>query len=110
MTRLTTSELPVTAAGQLAALRAMRKSAVIWLPEIVRLTSAIDESLLAAVKPLAALCTTPADSDTAPPVRLLGMSPTSSDASTVPPDGGKLPVAARIVVPVAGTVTWAPVA
>src|SRR2546428_13814821 len=46
--------------------------------------------------------------ETAPPVRLLGILPIRSDASTVPPDDERLPVAARSVVPVAGTATCAP--
>src|SRR3989442_5470750 len=110
MTRLTTCESLATAGPQLALLRAMRKSAVIWLPEIVRLTSACDDSASVAVNPSAALCRTPAEKDTAPPVRLLGILPIMNDSSTLPPDDEKLPVAARSVVPVAGTVTWAPVA
>src|SRR5437016_12799004 len=108
MTRLVSCELPVTAGPQLAALRAIRKSAVIWLPETVRLTSAIDVSACVASRPTIALCMTPAESDTTPAVALPGMSPTSSAASAPPPEMLSDPVAARIVVPGAGTVTSGP--
>src|SRR5207302_609644 len=103
MTRLVSCELPVTAGPQLAALRAIRKTAVIWLPETVRLTSAIDVSACVASRPTIALCMAPAESDTTPAVALPGMSPTSSAASAPPPEMLSDPVAARIVVLPAGT-------
>ena len=80
------------------------------LPDTVRVMSAIDASACVPVMPEAALCITPLDRETTPPVALPGMSPTSSDASTPPPEEGRLPLAARTVVPVAVTVTCAPVA
>src|SRR5439155_9660344 len=112
MTRFWSCELPATdgPGPQLAALRAIRKSAEIWLPEIVRFALAIEASTLVASRPTAELWSVPAASATAPPVRLLGMSPTRSAAPTPPPAAGRSPVAARMVVPVAGTVTCAPVA
>ena len=80
------------------------------MPETVRFRSADDDSLCVSVIPLMALCIVPADSATAPPVTVLGILATSSEASAVPPEASRLPVAARTVVPVAGTVTCAPVA
>src|SRR5438045_8484720 len=108
MTRLVISVLPVTAGAQAALLRAMRKSAVIWLPDTVRVMSAIDASAWVAVIPEAALCITPLDRETTPPVALPGMLPTRRDASTPPPQQERLPLAARTVVPVAVTHTCAP--
>ena len=78
--------------------------------ETVRVISPVDDSARLASRPTIALCMTPAESATTPPVALPGTSPTSSEASAVPPDIPIEPVAARIVVPVAGTVTCAPVA
>src|SRR2546426_9409028 len=105
MTRLVISEPPATAGAQAALLRAMRKSAVIWLPDTGRVMSAIDASAWGAVIPEAAPCSTPADRATTPPVALPGMSPTRSDEATPPPEGGRLPVAAPMGGPGAGTVT-----
>jgi len=50
-----------------------------------------------------------ADRETTPPVALPGMSPTSSDESTPPPEEGRLPLAARTGRPGRVTVTCAPV-
>ena len=48
------------------------------------------------------LCMTPALRPATPPVALLGISPTRSDASSPPPEIGTVPLAARTVVPVVG--------
>ena len=83
---------------------------VIWLPETVKVTLPVEASALVASSPTIALCITPALSATTPPVALPGMSPTRIHESAVPPEIDIVPVAARIVVPVAGTVAAAPVA
>ena len=111
MTRLTSSELPPTVGPQLAVLRAMRKSLLIWLPDTVRPTAPIAAwALVSAPVPMTTLESALAASATAPPVALPGMSPTDRAESASPPEIDSVPVAARIVVPVAVTVTTAPVA
>src|SRR2546427_760178 len=64
MTRFRSCELPATdgPVPQLAALRAIRKSAEIWLPEIVRFALAIEASTLVASRPTAELWIVPAAS------------------------------------------------
>ena len=90
-------------------LRAIMKSVVIPLPEIVRLTFASEASASVSSRPTTTLWSVPADSATAPPVALPGMSPERSDASTSPPDGGSWPLAALMTTPAAGTVACTPV-
>ena len=111
MTRLTSSELPPTVGPQLAVLRAMRKSLLIWLPDTVRPTAPIAAwALVSAPVPMTTLESALAARLTTPPVALPGMSPTDRAASASPPEIDSELVAARIVVPVAVTVTTAPVA
>src|SRR2546426_3134577 len=111
MMRLTSSELPATDGPQLALLRAMRKSLLIWFPDTVRPTAPIEPSdLVVGPVPTTAVCIALAASVTTPPVALPGMSPTDRAASASPPEIDSEPLAARIVVPVAVTVTIAPVA
>jgi len=94
-----------------ALLRAMRNSLLIWLPDTVRPMAPIEASaFVVGPLPTMALCIALAASVTTPPVALPGMSPTESAASASPPAIDSEPLAARIVVPVAVTVTIAPVA
>src|SRR3989442_9636907 len=109
MMRLTSSELPATDGPQLALLRAMRKSLLIWFPDTVRPTAPIEPSaLVLGPLPTTALCIALAASVTTPPVALPGMSPTDGAASASPPEIDSAQAAARILVPVAVTVTAAP--
>src|SRR2546428_13329280 len=112
ITRFSSVTPPTTTgpAGQLALLQAVMKSAVIPLPETVRLVLACEEIASVSSRPTPTLCRVPVESVTAPPVVPLGMSPESSDASTSPPDGGICPVVTLMINPVAGTNTHTPVA
>src|SRR3989454_7484480 len=80
------------------------------LPEMVKLMLTCEASTRVASRPTAELWSVPTASETAPPVALPGMSPVSSAAWTWPPVAGSIPVAAQMVMPVAGTVTFTPVA
>src|SRR2546422_10901297 len=87
MTRLTSSELPATDGPQLAVLRAMRKSLLIWLPDTVRPTAPIAAwALVSAPVPMTTLESALAARLTTPPVALPGMSPTDRAASASPPE------------------------
>src|SRR5690242_7376544 len=105
MTRLASSEVPVVDGPQLAALLAMMKSDEIEFPDTVSEIPPIDASArVVPPVPTMALCSALAVRATVPPVALLGMSPDGSAACAIPPEMDRVPVAARIVVPVADTV------
>jgi hypothetical protein len=111
MTRFTTSDVPETVGPQSALLRAMTKSLLTWLPDTASAT-APNRACAFVVEPvpMTTLESALAASVTTPPVALPGMLPTDSAASASPPAIDSEPVLARIVVPVAVTVTVAPVA